>query len=112
MTTLDESTSDEELQFDAEPENGDELELPVNQREVLTRPSDPQVLALHQKQKRGKLVLQPEFQRQYVWDRRKASRLIESVLLRVPLPIIYLSEQPDGKEYVRRCKKIKVATRI
>jgi hypothetical protein len=92
--------SDDELQIDAEPENGDELNLPMSQREVLTRPSDPQVRALHEKKKRGKLVLQPEFQRLYVWDRKKASRLIESVLLRVPLPIIYLSEQPDGKEYV------------
>lgn len=99
-TTETSPNTDNELQFDAEPENGEELELPVSQREVLTRPSDPQVRALHEKKKRGKLVLQPEFQRLYVWDRKKASRLIESVLLRVPLPIIYLSEQPDGKEYV------------
>ena len=55
---------------------------------------------MHDKAKRGKLILQPDFQRQYVWDRKKASRLVESVLLRVPLPIIYLSEQPDNKEYV------------
>jgi len=92
--------TDEELIIDGEPENGDELNLPSSQREVLTRPSDPQVTSLHAKSQKGKLVLQPEFQRQYVWDRKKASRLIESVLLRVPLPIIYLSEQPDGKEYV------------
>lgn len=91
---------DDELQIESEPENGDELELATSQREVLTRPSDPQVRALHEKKKRGKLVLQPTFQRLYVWDRKKASRLVESVLLRVPLPIIYLSEEPDGKEYV------------
>lgn len=95
-----EDLSDQELIIDGEPENGDELNLPSSQREVLTRPSDPQVTSLHSKSQKGKLVLQPEFQRQYVWDRKKASRLIESVLLRVPLPIIYLSEQPDGKEYV------------
>src|SRR6185295_10671438 len=89
-----------ELQFDVEQESAEELNLPVNQREVLTRAGDPQVRALHDKQKRGKLILQPDFQRQYVWDRKKASRLVESVLLRVPLPIIYLSEQPDNKEYV------------
>src|ERR1035441_9065814 len=89
---------DNELQFDAEQENGEELNLPMSQREVLTRAGDPQVRALHDKQKRGKLILQPDFQRQFVWDRKKASRLVESVLLRVPLPIIYLSEQPDNKE--------------
>lgn len=90
----------DELEFDIEPEGDEELSLPANQREVLTRPSDPQIRALHDKQKRGKLILQPDFQRQFVWDRKKASRLVESVLLRVPLPIIYLSEQPDGHEYV------------
>jgi hypothetical protein len=92
--------SENEIQFDAEPENGEELNLPVNQREVLTRPGEPEIRSLHDKAKRGKLILQPDFQRQYVWDRKKASRLVESVLLRVPLPIIYLSEQPDNKEYV------------
>ena len=101
MTSPDsDPVSDDELQIDAEPESADELNLPMSQREVLTRAGDPQVRALNDKQKRGKLVLQPEFQRQYVWDRKKASRLVESVLLRVPLPTVYLSEQPDGKEYV------------
>ena len=92
--------SNDELQFDTDQENSEELTLPVNQREVLTRPGEPEIRSLFEKQKRGRLVLQPDFQRQYVWDRKKASRLVESVFLRVPLPIIYLSEQPDGKEYV------------
>ncbi len=95
-----ENDSDNELIIEGESENGDELNIASSQREVLTRAGDPQVTALHVKAQKGRLVLQPEFQRQYVWDRKKASRLIESVLLRVPLPIVYLSEQPDGKEYV------------
>jgi hypothetical protein len=96
----DTTDSDEELIIEGDAENGDELTLAASQREVLTRVGDPQVSSLHAKSQKGRLVLQPEFQRQYVWDRKKASRLVESVLLRVPLPIIYLSEQPDGKEYV------------
>src|ERR1035437_5510171 len=95
-----EDQSEEELLIEGDAENGEDLSLTSAQREVLTRAGDPQVTALHHNCQRGKLVLQPEFQRQYVWDRKKASRLIESVLLRVPLPIIYLSEQPDNKEYV------------
>lgn len=90
----------DELLIEEDVDNGEALQLASTQREVLTRAGDPQVTALHRNYQRGRLVLQPEFQRQYVWDRKKASRLIESVLLRVPLPIIYLSEQPDGKEYV------------
>lgn len=34
--------------------------------------------------------LRPEFQRAFVWDRVKQSRLIESVLIRIPLPAFYL----------------------
>jgi hypothetical protein len=89
-----------ELEFEAEEESGEELQLPISQREVLTRAADPEICSLHDKVKRGRLILQPEFQREFVWDRKKASRLVESVLLRVPLPIIYLSEEPDGREYV------------
>lgn len=43
------------------------------------------------------LILQPDFQRNYVWDNSKASRYIESLLLRLPTPPIFLSEEPDGK---------------
>ena len=81
-------------------EDATALNLPPDSREILTKADDRQVTSLHTKHKRGRLVLQPDFQRQFVWDRKKASRLIESALLNVPLPIIYLSEQPDGIEHV------------
>ncbi len=42
----------------------------------------------------------PAFQRGYVWDKIKASKLIESVLLHVPLPLIYTAEESDGSEVV------------
>lgn len=42
----------------------------------------------------------PSFQRGYVWDLAKASRLIESVLLNVPLPLIYTAEESDSNKEV------------
>lgn len=42
----------------------------------------------------------PSFQRGYVWDKGRASRLIESILLNVPLPLIYSAEEADGREVV------------
>jgi hypothetical protein len=42
----------------------------------------------------------PTFQRGYVWDLRKASKLVESVLLNVPLPIVYTAEEANGTELV------------
>lgn len=43
------------------------------------------------------LKLDPDFQRRYVWgDRRKKSLLIESLMLRIPIPAFYFYEKKDG----------------
>ncbi len=38
------------------------------------------------------LIINPDFQRNFVWDSRMAGKLIESILLNVPIPIIYTVE--------------------
>lgn len=38
----------------------------------------------------GEIKLDPEFQRNLVWDDARQSRLIESILLKIPLPAFYL----------------------
>jgi len=45
----------------------------------------------------GVIVLDPDFQREFLWDERRQSRLIESVLMRIPLPVFYFAENTDGK---------------
>ena len=42
-------------------------------------------------------VLDPDFQREFVWPEDKQSKLIESCIMRVPLPVFYLAEAADGK---------------
>ncbi len=88
-------------QNDANDDDIDEEYEPLAEgRTIRTSSADPEIDSLHKKQKRGTLILQPDFQRQYVWDDKKASKLIESVLLKVPLPIVYLAQERDGKELV------------
>src|SRR3984885_3081042 len=41
--------------------------------------------------------LNPEFQRDFVWPDDKQSRLIESFLMRIPLPVLYVAEAEDGR---------------
>lgn len=43
------------------------------------------------------LDLAPAFQRDYVWDNVRKSRLIESILLNIPLPMFYFSRDKNGK---------------
>lgn len=45
----------------------------------------------------GDLVLQPFYQRKFVIDIKFASRLIESIILDVPIPPVFLAEEEDGK---------------
>jgi len=73
----------------------------------LTRPWDPNLIRVDPKPfsikqlldmiDEGELVLQPEFQRRRVWTQKQKSLLIESLLLRIPLPAFYFSAADDGK---------------
>lgn len=45
---------------------------------------------------RGVIKLDPDFQRNYVWKAKQKSELIESVIMGIPLPLIYLAETMDG----------------
>ena len=47
--------------------------------------------------KKGRYQLDPDFQRDFVWPSIKQSRLIESSLMRIPLPVFYVAEDVDGK---------------
>lgn len=45
----------------------------------------------------GRFLMDPDFQRGFVWDPVKQSRLIESILLRIPLPTFYVAEDKSGR---------------
>lgn len=90
----------EELEFEQPLEEEEEsVEVPSRQK-IYTDKGDPEIESLYGKYQRGKLILQPDFQRHFVWDKKKSSRLIESALLDIPLPVIYLSEEKNGKEHI------------
>ncbi len=42
-------------------------------------------------------IMDPDFQRDFVWDKGKQSPLIESVLMRIPLPVFYFAENKNGR---------------
>lgn len=44
----------------------------------------------------GDLDIHPEFQRFYRWSEQQKSNLIESILLGIPLPPIFVSQRKDG----------------
>ncbi len=49
--------------------------------------------------KEGELI-KPELQRKYIWKKPEASRFIESLLLGLPVPSIFLAEQKDETKLI------------
>ena len=39
----------------------------------------------------------PEYQREFVWDNSRQSRFIESLMIGLPIPYIFLAETPSGR---------------
>ena len=99
MSEIMESLEIEEIILDDELDSED-LEDLSGKRKIYTEQGDLEISSLLGKFQRGRLNIQPEYQRQFVWDKVKSSRLIESALLDIPLPVVYLSEEQDGKENV------------
>jgi hypothetical protein len=87
---------EEKLEFENQEEEQPTEILPKERRLYSDKP-DRSIFELYRQYQKGNLELQPEFQRLQVWDNAKSSRLIESVLLEVPIPLIYLSEETDSK---------------
>ncbi len=72
-------------------EMGDKLS-----RKLYVKQYDRMVKDLVNQIKNNEIILNPEYQRNYVWDNNKASRLIESILLNIPIPVIYASEDSNS----------------
>ena len=87
--------NEDEIIFDS-AETDEQVNL-SSKRTIIVDQKDQEVNSLHGQYLKGRLNLQPSFQRKFVWDKRKSSSLIESALLGIPIPAVYLSEEYDGK---------------
>lgn len=45
----------------------------------------------------GHFIMNPDFQRDFIWNDAKQSKLIESVVMRIPLPVFYFAEDKQGR---------------
>ena len=77
----------------------DVIRVDPTKKTIIYESITPDIKTLHANYQEDDLILHPPFQRNYVWNRKKASNLIESILLKIPIPIIYTAEE-NGKEEV------------
>ena len=98
METNDQNETDG-LEFDEGVDEGASVER-------IDNPFDPSQIKVNRKVIPINLIVEritheeidlaPEFQRRArIWDKRRKSRLIESILLRIPLPVFYVSSDSE-----------------
>ncbi|MGE4376601.1 MAG: HNH endonuclease family protein [Burkholderiaceae bacterium] len=94
-----------EIDYEEDVENSDvesldEGELnpaPSPHKKVVLDKADRSLSELYRWYKSGRIIIDPEWQRNYVWDLSRASKLIESFLLDIPVPVVYFAKIDSGK---------------
>ncbi|MGF1793833.1 DUF262 domain-containing protein [Photobacterium profundum] len=88
---------------DIEFEGQDTLELTAMPNQVnmdtriRTSRESMSIFDLIHKIKREIIISRPDFQGFFIWNENDCSELIESILLSIPIPIIYLFENEEGQ---------------
>ena len=67
------------------------IEQPFNPEEIRVRTTNITVQLLVSRIGHNEIDLEPEFQRAFIWKTERQSRLIESLLLRIPIPVFYVA---------------------
>lgn len=88
-----------ELEKDDENGMSIENEIPVepfNPKDIVIEVKPVTIETVIRRLNQGSLMLAPDFQRDKVWDNVRKSRLIESLMLNIPIPIFYVSADDKG----------------
>ncbi|MBM7071897.1 DUF262 domain-containing protein [Shewanella sp. 202IG2-18] len=79
-------------------ENLEKLQLVAKERTVKTQTIEYDLETMVKKIDRNVIKLNPEYQRKHRWSVEASSKLIESLILNIPIPFIYLSQDIDVDE--------------
>ena len=87
-------------------ESGEKIGIEADNDDDSIEPFDPEEISIQQRVvpmdvivrrlKQGTIQLSPSFQRKEVWDDTRKSRLIESLMLNIPLPMFYVAADEEG----------------
>jgi uncharacterized protein with ParB-like and HNH nuclease domain len=91
-----------ETDADTEDENkkGGLYPYDPTQEDIDIRQEPQTVFELMRKYDKGKLIINPDFQRNLVWKPEQKSKFIESIILNFPLPPFYVNQTKEGKYIV------------
>jgi hypothetical protein len=79
-----------------EARDGTRIDQPFDPTRIKISTREPSVDIVMERIRQDEIDLAPDFQRSGdIWPVRTQSRLIESILLRIPLPVFYMAADPD-----------------
>lgn len=81
-------------------DNLEKLQIVAKERTVKTQNIEYDLETLVKKIKKGIIKLNPDYQRNHRWTDSESSRLMESLILNIPIPTVYLSQDVDVDEEV------------
>ena len=82
--------------LEVEPEDETETRRPFDPEKIKIRTANPVVDQIVSRIDHGEIDLAPPFQRMAgIWDEQRKSRLIESLLLRIPIPVFYVAAEEN-----------------
>jgi hypothetical protein len=94
MEEIDQKSIDEDSPIESLPSEKADSESTSSHYEIVSIPADFTLEGLVAKLEKKLLVI-PGFQRKYIWTQRQASRLVESFLLGLPVPALFLYADTD-----------------
>lgn len=89
--------TESELIPDDQQENEDDIISQVSFKDTVVLNTDWTVETINLQIQKGNIDLQPEFQRRVAWDDERKSRLVESIIVGLPVPNIVLAENKDSR---------------
>ena len=94
------SGTEERSEDGVEVEKEDEslpIEHPFNPEKISIATKSPTIDLIVSRIKENEIDLEPDFQREQMWDNVRKSRLIESLLLRIPIPAFYVAADDEDR---------------
>ena len=73
------------------------IEHPFSPEKISIATKSPTVDLIVNRIRENEIDLEPDFQREQMWDRARKSRLIESLLLRIPIPAFYVAADDEDR---------------
>ena len=107
-------SKDEEDEFEKIPSEEEDNDEDTASYDIIPYGADYTLSVFYDKMKKGEIEV-PDFQRKYVWSIKQASKLVESFLLGLPVPGIFLAKEKqsgnliviDGQQRLVTCKSFR-----